>query len=212
MDRLFTLVLVASLLLGGPVPRPRAVAAPLAHDLRISQIYGAGGNAGATYRSDFIELHNAGTAAVDLDGYSVQYASATGAFSSLTPLSGLTIAPGSYVLVKEADGASGNGLPLPAPDITGTISMGATSGKVALAHQTTAIAGLGDPAVVDFVGYGGATTYEGSGPATGLDTALSGHRAGAGCVDTDDNALDFGVATPAPRNSGSAAHACDAGA
>ena len=39
----------------------------------ISQVYGGGGNAGATFRNDFIELHNRGTSAVDLNGWSVQY-------------------------------------------------------------------------------------------------------------------------------------------
>ena len=44
----------------------------------ISQVYGGGGNSGATYTHDFIELFNRGTVAQDLTGWSVQYASATG--------------------------------------------------------------------------------------------------------------------------------------
>ena len=38
----------------------------------ISEVYGGGGNANATYTNDFIELHNTGTAPVDLSGWSVQ--------------------------------------------------------------------------------------------------------------------------------------------
>ena len=47
-------------------------------DLVISQVYGGGGNSGAPYKNDFVELFNRGSAAVSLDGLSVQYASATG--------------------------------------------------------------------------------------------------------------------------------------
>src|SRR5512140_653475 len=45
----------------------------------ISQVYGGGGNAGSTYKNDFIELYNAGTTTVDLSTYAVQYTSSTGA-------------------------------------------------------------------------------------------------------------------------------------
>ena len=44
----------------------------------ISQVYGGGGNASAPYQNDFIELFNRGASAVSLNGWSVQYASATG--------------------------------------------------------------------------------------------------------------------------------------
>ena len=96
----------------------------------ISQVYGGGGNAGATLRNDFIEIHNRGTDAVDLTGWSVQYASAAGAFSGITTLSG-TLAPGRYALIQEAKGSGGT-VDLPTPEFTGTIAMSATAGKVAL--------------------------------------------------------------------------------
>lgn len=44
----------------------------------ISQVYGGGGNSGAPYTHDFIELFNRGTSSVPLTGWSVQYSSATG--------------------------------------------------------------------------------------------------------------------------------------
>jgi predicted extracellular nuclease len=46
--------------------------------LVISQLYGGGGNAGATFKHDFIEIYNRGTSTVDLTGWSVQYNSAAG--------------------------------------------------------------------------------------------------------------------------------------
>src|SRR3954471_19514067 len=44
----------------------------------ISQVYGAGGNVGATYNADYVELFNRGTAGQSLGGWSLQYTSATG--------------------------------------------------------------------------------------------------------------------------------------
>src|ERR1041385_1542691 len=44
----------------------------------ISQIYGAGGNSGAVYQNDYVELFNLSGAPVSVAGWSVQYASATG--------------------------------------------------------------------------------------------------------------------------------------
>ena len=75
-------------------------------DVVISEVYGGGGNSGAPYKNDFIELYNRGTTAVDLTGWSVQYGSAANAFSSKTELSGV-IAPGGHFLVQAAAGAAG---------------------------------------------------------------------------------------------------------
>ncbi|WP_267117345.1 lamin tail domain-containing protein, partial [Xanthomonas sacchari] len=94
----------------------------------ISQVYGGGGNSGATYKSDFVELHNNGSEAVSLAGWSVQYASAAGSSWQVTTLSG-SIAPGGYYLVKQADG-SGGSTALPTPDATGTIAMSGSAGKI----------------------------------------------------------------------------------
>src|SRR5882762_1244191 len=69
----------------------------------ISQVYGGGGNSGAFYKNDFIELFNRGTAPVDVTGWSVQYTSAgaTAAWQ-VTNLNSFTIQPGQYYLVQEA--------------------------------------------------------------------------------------------------------------
>lgn len=98
------------------LPARMDTAAAVSTTVVISQVYGGGGNAGATYRNDFIELYNLGTATVDLSGWSVQYGSATGSTWAATPLSG-SIAPGHYYLVKEAAGAGGT-VDLPTPDDT----------------------------------------------------------------------------------------------
>jgi predicted extracellular nuclease len=111
-------------------------------DIVISQVYGGGGNTGAQYTNDFIELYNRSTSAVSVAGWTVQYASATGSTWSKTALSG-SIAPGRYYLVKEAGGTTGSALPT--PEATGTIVMSATSAKVALVTSGTSRAtGHGD--------------------------------------------------------------------
>jgi uncharacterized protein YjdB len=182
-------------------------------NLVISQIYGAGGNAGATYQNDFIEIFNRGTTTVNLSGWSVQYVSATGTGTwSVTNLSG-TIQPGQYYLVQESSGGA-VGSPLPTPDATGTIVMAATAGKVALLNTTTALAG-GCPSsanIFDLVGYGTtASCFEGSGPApapSATNADIRGGIAGSGCTDTNNNATDFVAAPVSPHNTSSPTHSC----
>ena len=57
-------------------------------DLVVSQVYAGGGNTGATYANDFVELFNRGSASVDLSGWSVQYATAAGTSWQPTALAG----------------------------------------------------------------------------------------------------------------------------
>jgi predicted extracellular nuclease len=168
----------------------------------ISQAYGGGGNSGATFKNDFIELYNPGTAAVDLSTWSVQYAATAGTTWQRTNLSG-TLAQGAYYLIQEAQGAGGT-TDLPTPNATGTIAMSATAGKVALVgSQATIAGGTSCPTgTIDFVGYGtGTSCFEGSGPTATLSNTTAALRAGGGATDTDDNAHDFTTAAPNPRSS-----------
>lgn len=166
----------------------------------INQVYGGGGNSGATYKNDFIELYNPTNSDIVLDGWSVQYASKTGAFSvsNLTVLTGI-IQAGGYYLIQEAKGNGGTA-DLPTPDKTGNIAMSGTDFKVALVQATTAITGINDPNVVDFVGAGTANAYEGSATAPAPSNTLAIIRTTDGS-DTDDNSTDFITAAPNPRNS-----------
>lgn len=74
------------------MPTPAAIAT--SPDLVISQVYGGGGNSGATYTNDFIELFNRGTSPASPIGWSVQYAAATGTVWQKTNLTATTLAPG----------------------------------------------------------------------------------------------------------------------
>ena len=184
-----------------------ALAAP--GDVVISQVYGGGGNNGATHQNDFIELFNRSNAAVDLSTWSVQYASSAGTTWQLTRLTG-TIQPGQYYLVQEAVGA-GAGAPQPQADATGTLAMSATAGKVALVSTQTALSGAAPTAnVQDFVGFGGANFSETS-PTPTLSNSTAAIRNGAGCVDTNNNAADFTVAGAIPRNTTSPRNQCSGG-
>lgn len=174
----------------------------------ISQIYGGAGctTVGcSTYTNDYIELYNRSANSVSLSGWSVQYASATGSSWQVTLLSG-SIAPGQYYLVQEGGNANGVS-PLPTPNATGSIAMGAAAGKVALLNTISALTCgssnncLPNANIVDFVGYGStASSYEGSGPAPAPSTTNAIFRAGNGATDTDNNAVDFSAAAPNPRN------------
>src|SRR5687768_13456695 len=104
---------------------PKPVQA-LSSTIVISQVYGGGGNSGATLRNDFIELFNRGTSPVSLSGWSVQYASSAGTTWQKTDLSAVTLQPGQYYLIQEAQGAGGT-TNLPTPDATGAIAMSATA-------------------------------------------------------------------------------------
>ena len=184
-----------------------------AGNVDVSQVYGGGGNSGAELRNDYIELFNRSASSVNLAGWSVQYASSAGSSWQVTNLSG-TLAPGQYYLVQEAAGTGGT-TNLPTPDATGSIPMSGTSGKVALVNSTTAltcgaVAGncFPNPAIVDFVGYGtAATNFEGSGPTGTLSNTTAALRV-VGCTDTDNNASDFAIGAPAPRNTATALAPC----
>lgn len=184
---------------------PAAFAAPSSTAV-ISEVYGGGGNSGATLTRDFIELANAGSAAYDLSGFSVQYLPGSPSAGSLWQVSALTgsVAPGGRYLVAQAAGTGGT-VALPTPDATGTVAMSATSGTVALVSGTTPLTCktaadcAADTRIVDLVGYGSAVVREGNGPVTGTSATASVARA-ASLADTDDNAADLSAGAPTPFN------------
>ncbi|HET6842310.1 MAG TPA: PxKF domain-containing protein [Candidatus Angelobacter sp.] len=175
-----------------------------ANGIVISQIYGGGGNAGSTFKNDFIEIFNADGVTVDLTGWSVQYSPAAATTWQVTPLSG-SLAPGQYFLIQESQGAGGT-TNLPAPNATGTIAMSATAGKVALVSNTVALAGSCPTggAIIDFIGYGtgtgGASCFEGAAAAPTLSNTTANLRRNNGLQDTDNNSADFITGAPNPRN------------
>ena len=196
---------VTALIAAGTAVLPTAASAvDLTSDVVISEVYGGGGNSGAPYTNDFIELYNHGPAAVDVSAWSVQYASSTGTSWQVTKLTG-SVPAGGYYLIGEGAGA-GNGAALPTPNATGTIALSATAGKVALVNSQTALAGCAascDSAagVVDFVGFGTANDAAGS-PTPALSNSTSAQRTTTPYTNTGNNAADFTVAAPTPAAAG----------
>ncbi|MER5983701.1 endonuclease/exonuclease/phosphatase family protein [Streptomyces sp. NPDC001787] len=184
---------------------PAAFAAPSSSAV-ISEVYGGGGNSGATLTRDFIELANAGSTPFDLGGFSVQYLPGSPSAGSLWQVSALNgaVAPGGRYLVAQAAGTGGT-VALPTADATGTVAMSAASGSVALVSGTTPLTCrtaadcAADTRIVDLVGYGSAVVREGGGPVPGASATASVARA-ASLADTDDNAADLAAGTPTPVN------------
>jgi len=201
------LTVLAAMIAGLSAP---ALAAP--GDVVISQVYGGGGNSGATYKNDYIELFNRSATPVDLSTWSVQYAATKGESWALTKLSG-TIQPGQYYLVQEAAGTGGS-VDLPKADASGSLAMAGGAGKVALLSTQTALSGAtpSSTALQDLVGYGSGTNFfEGKGPTGTLSASLAALRAGGGCTDGNDNSIDFSTGAPTPRNTASALNQCGGG-
>jgi predicted extracellular nuclease len=174
----------------------------------ISQLFADGGP-DTPFPRDFVELFNPGPAAVPLAGWSVQYASAGGATWTVTPLSGV-IPPGEHYLVQQG---ARLGSVDPQPNATGLTNMSATVGKVALVQGLTPLQCsspdrcLTDPTVIDLVGYGPASAFEGSAPAPTPPDGLALRRALDG-TDTDDNAADFTAQAPDPTANAISGPAC----
>ena len=174
--------------------------------LVISEAYGGGGNAGAPFKNDFVELYNPTAAPISVNGMSVQYRSSGGttAASGVTSLTGSVPAHGHY-LVQEAAGADTTLPSLPTPDATGTIAMSGTAFTVWLANGTTALNppvgnATGTSGVVDLVGVN-SNTFEGT-KAAGVANATSSSRAASG-ADTDVNSADFTTGAPSPEGTSS---------
>jgi 5'-nucleotidase len=175
---------------------PTAEAATDGSNVVINEVYGAGGNSGAAFNTDYVELYNPTDTAIKLSGWSVQYRSATGT-GNPSGVIGLTgyIGPHDHFLVGGATGA--NGAPIPEPDSANSgVNLSGTTGTVFLASQSAALTapatGSITPSgsIVDVVGFGGSNTYEGTDKAIAPSTVKSISRVTEG-VDTNDNKADF---------------------
>ena len=183
----------------------------------ISQVYGGNGN---TFNRDYVELFNGSQVAVNISGWSIQYAGATGAgaFSNgVTVLNG-TLQPGQYYLVGLASTTAGAALPT--TDANGSTNMSGTAGKVALVNNSTGLSCNGSATlpcnatqtaqIVDLIGYGSANYFE-SAAAPAITSTTAALRAANGCTDTNNNSSDFSAGVAAPRNTSSAFNVCGGG-
>ncbi len=157
----------------------------------IYEIYGGGGNSGATYNSDYVVLYNSTPVDILLDGWLLQYASSNGLFTSekSTPLAKTLPAKGYFLIEQGGKGFIGGDLPM--IDRIGSINanLAADKGKVALVHSLVVVNSEDANLFDDFVAYSGGSNIK------------SVYRKNITCLDTDNYVVDFGTHAPAPKNS-----------
>lgn len=167
-------------------------------EIQIDSAVGAGGTA-----DDWVELYNPTGAAIVLDGWSIQKTS--GAFTSLArkALTG-AIPGGGHFLIVRNDASTSQSLKNAADVLAASSFSLSNDNAVYLVNNNTDITDAADPDIVDFVGFGASTIFEGSGPAVNPAEAGSIVRAADG-EDTDNNSADFSPQNnPSPENSSQA--------
>lgn len=175
---------------------------PIDNSVVISQIYASGGEVGAMWANDFVELHNRGTTTVNLAPWAIHFASGTGASWQKVNIGG-SIAPGAYALVA-LGGPGVEGLPLPPAQASdAAVDLDPFGGKVVLTSTGANVSGIcpSGASVVDLVGYGFGTNCSETAPAPQAFTGLS--RTFLGYTDTGNNSTDFIPFPPIPRNASS---------
>jgi hypothetical protein len=199
-----------------PSPTPTPVPTPRPGDVVISQIYAGAGNSDSSYQGNYVELFNRTDSDINISGWPIYFTTSTGTFQSFIGFvnsRGLFIAAHGYILIKF--GPTGiSGQPL-SPDLdasSGPSFSIPSAGKVFLARNINLIGSscpLPNPDIIDFVGYGTtANCFEGSGPTATLSNTTAAIRKSGGCTDTDNNANDFSVSPPNPRNASSPFNSC----
>jgi hypothetical protein len=200
---LTALLLVSTLLPSSLVGK---ASAEQANYVVISQVYGGGGNSGAPYKQDFVELYNPTDQPIELTNWQIQYTSSTGAFSSTSNAAAInkTIPAHSYLLIVLSAGAGAATDITALADVTAGINMSGTNGKVRIVDA--------DKNVIDLVGFGSANEFEGTKGTNTLSNSTSAQRRPYAKVDpalgkgnawdSNDNAADFYVGpVAAPKNS-----------
>jgi hypothetical protein len=170
----------------------------------ISQIYSGRPNGSAALplaRNDFIELFNRGSVAVNVDGWTVQYAAQNDDVWLSIRLSG-TIAPGQYYLITGASNLGGRAA-LPAAQVIADFRLDAVGGRIALLNSDGAPGSNCPAQVQDYVPYGATNCFNNAPALTQITTLV---RAGGGCGDTDGS--DFSSVVPHPRNAATPRNVC----
>ncbi|SBN61336.1 Predicted extracellular nuclease [Curtobacterium sp. 9128] len=192
---------VAATLLAAPLASVSVASANTAGTgLVIAEAYLKGGSANAAFNKKFVEIANPTDVPVSLDGWSLQYRSATGSAAfSTSGLAGTVPANGTFLVTMAGNGATG--AELPAADDTATLNTSGTTGTLVLSDQSQALTlptgaiAAGTAGVVDLLGYGASNTFEGHVRTVDGGNTVPNGLVRQGTVDSDDNAADFSVTT-----------------
>src|SRR5690349_14694207 len=129
-----------AVLAAGLTPIAVASANPAGTDLVINEVYGAGGNNGAVYNADFVELKNPTAAPISLAGKYLHYRAGNGnSGGNPVPLSGTVPAGSTWLVQMSTVGATGAALPAVDQTASPAIGMAAAGGQVILATTSTVI-------------------------------------------------------------------------
>lgn len=190
---LFLLISLAISLSGGQAKASLADHAVI-NEVSIDSLSGSGGT-----EDDWVELYNPTAQAIDLSGWSIQKTSGTGGSLVKASLSGAIPAEGYFLIVRDNIDTDQALKDLADILVSDSFSL-AQDNIIYLVNNNIAISGAADPDIVDLVGFGEASYYEGAAPAPEIPEAKSISRVPAG-EDTDENSLDFLVLnTPTPTN------------
>lgn len=175
--------------------------------LVISQLYASGGNAGATYKTKFVELFNPTGSSISISGWAITYINSSGTKTKAN-LSAASIPAGKYYLIAVGSGTTG-GVLLISVDQTISASPAAASGTIVLHNTTTAPLLNSEAQIVDMIGWGTPASSWSEGTAVAAGSATNSlYRASNGCTDTNNNSTNFSSAAVNPRNSSSNATYC----
>jgi hypothetical protein len=172
--------------------------------LVINEVYSAGGQLGASYNRNFVELLNRCPTTTSLSGVYLNTLSSDNSWQQSTSLSG-ALEGGHFFLVGFKD--PGSGAPLPSPDASSPI-MGDPGKAYLTTNPNAPLACPSGSSLIDLVGYGNSSApcFEGLGPAP--DSAATKSASRMDCSDTDDNAVDFTLGDPSPQNTSSPPVSC----
>lgn len=165
--------------------------APSVHSEQVKILISEIQISGNVSNDEFVELYNPNSEPVDLTGWAVKRKSSSGAEYSLvsaTRLEGKTIpAKGYFLMAHETDYASAV-----TPDVLWAKSNSIASNNTALIYDDGGN-------VIDKVGFGSASDFETSPYPDNPDAGKSLSRTSE--IDTDNNAADFSLTNPTPKNS-----------
>ncbi|MDQ3628323.1 MAG: ExeM/NucH family extracellular endonuclease [Actinomycetota bacterium] len=176
---------------------------PAGSDLVINEVFPNGGGASGVYTHDFVELYNPTASDITLSGQTLQYRSQSGtAFGQVVPLTGTVPAEGHFLVQVGNAGTGGTAIPVTPNQTSGSPSLSATNGTLALAPSAAVMPSTpgdlaGSPAVIDVIGWGSPSSFETAPSAAGTNTETLNRTDAA---DTDDNLADFGLVDPTPTN------------